>query len=248
MTIINGSRTFAAPCCGNLYRFPNYISMNFSAFEYWTDGWNDGVLMPRDYGIRVCACGCFVLRADLLEVSAPDTDEGGHMAYLAPERIGACIAAASSAKMEINARRYQWHEWNHAYRGHYRAHRKLEEAALQSAWESDNPDTRNFWQRLLRHKPPVYTRPDAPITHPPFEANADQLANMMRLGELLTATGREAAKHEMLEVAELYREAGRFDEAAHALAAVPYDENPVARGLIGGMIKKNDASPLRFRY
>lgn len=38
MTIIRGVRIVAAPCCGARYAAPRYLSMNFMASEYWTDG------------------------------------------------------------------------------------------------------------------------------------------------------------------------------------------------------------------
>ncbi len=53
MTIIRGVRIVAAPCCGARYAVPRYVSMNFMAFEYWTDGWCDGSLMPNDQVLRV---------------------------------------------------------------------------------------------------------------------------------------------------------------------------------------------------
>ena len=66
MTIIRGVRIVAAPCCGARYAAPRYVSMNFMAFEYWTDGWRDGSLMPNDEGLRRCKCGRFVLMRDLV--------------------------------------------------------------------------------------------------------------------------------------------------------------------------------------
>lgn len=156
MTIIRGSRIFAAPCCGARYAFPNFVTMNFSAFEYWTDGWDDGILMPRDYGVRLCTCGRFVLRREMTEVGTADESDAPRMDYVSPGQIDACIAAADSREMELAARRYRWHELNRSYREQYRAHRDAEEASLRSAWEAKNPDRRSFWQRLAGRKPPVY--------------------------------------------------------------------------------------------
>jgi hypothetical protein len=31
--------------------------MNFSAFEYWKDGWRVQSPMPNDEGLRRCKCG-----------------------------------------------------------------------------------------------------------------------------------------------------------------------------------------------
>ena len=64
MTMVRGVRIVAAPCCGAQYALPNYMSMNFSAFAFWTDAWRDGSLMPNDEGLRRCACGQFFLLKD----------------------------------------------------------------------------------------------------------------------------------------------------------------------------------------
>jgi len=50
MTIISGVRIVAAPCCGARYAVPRYLSVNFMASRYWTDGWREGSLMPNDEG------------------------------------------------------------------------------------------------------------------------------------------------------------------------------------------------------
>ena len=47
MTKSIGAITLAAPCCGARYAYPNYTSMNFMAWAYWTDGWRDRSLMPN---------------------------------------------------------------------------------------------------------------------------------------------------------------------------------------------------------
>lgn len=72
MTMVRGVRIVAAPCCGAQYALPNYMSMNFSAFEFWTDGWRDGSIMPNDEGLRRCQCGQFVLLKNLVEIGAAD--------------------------------------------------------------------------------------------------------------------------------------------------------------------------------
>lgn len=72
MTTVRGVRILSAPCCGAQYASPNYMSMNFSAYEYWTDGWRDGSLMPNDEGLRRCQCGQFILLKNLTQVSTAD--------------------------------------------------------------------------------------------------------------------------------------------------------------------------------
>mgnify|MGYP007000749331 CR=1 FL=1 len=79
MTIVRGVRIVVSPCCGAQYAFPRYVSMNFSAFEYWTDGWRDGSPIPNDEGLRRCKCGQCVLTKDMVEVDSADTSELPYM-------------------------------------------------------------------------------------------------------------------------------------------------------------------------
>lgn len=248
MTIIRGSRTLAAPCCGAQYAFPRFVTMNFSAFEYWTDGWDDGVLMPKDYGIRLCSCGRFVLRREMHDVSVSDELEAPHMRFVPPNRIDECIASADSVEMERAARRFLWHELNHAYREQYRTHREHEETALRTGWESANPDRRTFWGRLVGRKAPIYVRPDVPMTFPTFTTTLEQIQNMTRLCELISEENKPVGERDMLELAELYRELGRLADAQHAIAHVPHDTKPVARRVIAKLIEDGLSSPIRFRY
>ena len=75
MTIIKGKRIVAAPCCGARYALPHYVSMNFSASEYWTDGWREDSLMPNDAGIRHCSCGRFLLINELIWIETVESSD-----------------------------------------------------------------------------------------------------------------------------------------------------------------------------
>ena len=77
MTIVRGVQIFASPCCGAQYAFPRYVSMNFSAFEYWTDGWREWSLMPNDEGLRRCKCGQFVVIKDMVPVEKTEASDAG---------------------------------------------------------------------------------------------------------------------------------------------------------------------------
>jgi hypothetical protein len=222
--------------------------MNFSAFEYWTDGWDDGDLMPKDYGIRLCSCGRFVLRREMRDVSVSEESDAPRMRFVPPDRIDECIASADSVAMEEAARRFLWHKLNHAYRGQYKTHREHEEAALRLTWESAHPDRRSFWDRLVGRKAPVYVRPKVRMTFPPFTTTLEQTRNMTRLCELITMESKLSGELDMLELAELYRELGLFADAKHAIASVPPDTNPIARKLIAELIELGHSGPVRFRY
>ena len=48
--------------CSALLATPTYSSINFMAWEYWTDGYADGSLAPGGDGLRRCICDrCFLL-------------------------------------------------------------------------------------------------------------------------------------------------------------------------------------------
>jgi len=217
--------------------------MNFSAREHWTDGWREASLMPNDAGLRRCCCGRFIVVGDLVEISSADASELPRIDRVSDEELSACLAQPQSEAVELAARRQLWWHLNHAYRERYREHRDAEDAATQAAWEAANPDRRTWWDKLLRREPPRYVHePGRAFTCPPFEPTAEQLKNLQRLSELLRERGGA-----QLEVAELYREQGRFEEAEAALAAVDADEAGVTGKLIAELIGERIAAPVRYR-
>ncbi|QTX21552.1 hypothetical protein [Comamonas aquatica] len=112
MTMVRGVRIVASPCCGAQYALPNYMSMNFSAFAFWTDGWRDGSLMPNDEGLRRCQCGQFVLLKNLVEVSTADDSTLPSLGHVSTEQLPECIASAASDEVELAARIMVWHHLN----------------------------------------------------------------------------------------------------------------------------------------
>ena len=186
MTIIRGFRIVASPCCGAQYSFPRYVSMNFMAFEYWTDGWRDGSLMPNDEGLRRCKCGQYILVRDMVAIDTADSSELPYMDHVPDELLPECIAKATSKEVEVAARLGYWRYLNHPYRDRYRQHRDAEEAVTKAAWEAANPDRRNWWGKLRGRQAPSYSRPPgSPFTYPAFEASEEQLQNMQSLSEIL---------------------------------------------------------------
>lgn len=122
----------AAPCCGAQYAAPRYISMNFMAFEYWTDGWRDGSLMPNDEGLRQCKCGRFVLMKDLVEIETAENSDLLRIECVADELLPECIASADREEVAVAARLEYWRHLKHHYRHKYRLHRDAEDAATKS--------------------------------------------------------------------------------------------------------------------
>lgn len=226
--------------------------MNFSAWEYWTDGWREASLMPNEAGLRRCCCGRFITLGDLVEISTADASELPHIDRVPDEDLSACLAQTQSEAVELAARRQLWWCLNHPYRKLYRQHRDAEDAATQAAWEAANPDRRTWWDKLLRREPPRYARqPGRPFTCPPFEPTAEQLGNLERLAAMVYAlveAAGDAPKRSMLglELAELWREQGRFEDAQTALKAVDADEADVTRKLIADLIEERLPTPVRY--
>lgn len=183
--------------------------MNFSAFEYWTDGWRDGSPMPNDEGLRRCKCGQFVLLKDLLEIETAEASELLHLDHVPDETLPECIASAADEHVEVAARLGYWRHLNHPYRERYRQHRDAEEAATKAAWEATNPDRRTWWGKFRGGKAPTYRRPTgSPFTYPAFEPTAEQLENMKSLSATLLKWSKRSRQGHILELADLYRNRG----------------------------------------
>ena len=248
MTIVRGVRILAAPCCGARYASPRFVSMNFSAFEHWTDGWRDFSLMPIDTGLRRCQCGQLVILNRMVAVGADDRSDLPSLNCVPDEDLHECISQAANTEIEAAARRALWWYLNHEYRDRYRQHRDKEEATTRESWEATNPDNRNMLDKLLKRKPPVYSRPpSSSFTFPKFEPSTEQLGNMKRLSEILLDWNSTANAQFNLELAELLREQGRFEEAERAILAVHADQVSVTSKLISKLITENQSAPIRYR-
>ncbi|MEN9316753.1 MAG: hypothetical protein RIS35_3146 [Pseudomonadota bacterium] len=248
MTRVVGVNIVAAPCCGARYQTSRYASMNFHAFEYWTDGWQDSLYKPNDPGLRRCRCGRFLLMGELMHLETAETSDLPHIDRVPDALLPECIATADDVALEFAARLDHWHALNHPYRKRYRTHRAAEEANTRVAWEAAHPDRRTWWDRLLRRKAPVYTRPPgSPFTFPAFQPNEEQLRNMARLSEILVAWRDAAERGYTLELAELYREQGRFVEARQAMSRIDPREAGVTSRLIGQLIEEREVAPMRYQ-
>lgn len=222
--------------------------MNFSAWEYWTDGWRDYSLMPNDEGLRRCQCGQFVLLKNMIDVEAADASDLPRIGHVPGAMLSECIANATSEDMELAARLEYWRYLNHPYRERYCQHRDAEEAATKAAWEKDNPDRRTWWDKLRGRTAPVYVRPPgSPFTYPEFEATEEQLQNMQRLGAILQERRQETNSQRTLEIAELYREQGQFEEAESEIQTLIGDQQESQVKLIARLIEERQTAPIRYR-
>lgn len=246
MTSIAGYNISAAPCCGKTYRTLRYRSMNFSAWEYWTDGHTEGGLMPNGYGLRKCHCGAFYLRREMVDLGEVDESELENPSHVQAEDLPKAIANGRNDQVGMAARLEYWQHLNHAYRDSYRAHRDAEEAATKATWELANPDTRSLWQKLRKVPAPTYVRSSSsPFTYPPFEPTLVQQDNMCAL--LLLINSEDKRRAYLQEIVELHRELGEFDEAAKALAEFEENDQGTTSKLLHDLVKKEETAPMRYR-
>jgi hypothetical protein len=254
MTRVTGFTLIASPCCRMLYSTPQYGSVNLSAMGYWTDGHKEYGLMPGGGGLRKCKCGEFYLMREAtslgLEVG-PDTPQTEFV-----DAADLADATQSPHKaVALVARRQYWMQLNDPYRELYRAHREAEDQAAQEKWDADwhaaNPDQRLAWRkvfdRLLGKKPAAPPMDTRPFSAPLYQPSVIQVQNMERLLELILQKLHEPYGPDMLEVAELYRELGRFEEALDALNQCPADDIGVPERLMERLIGEGQRAPIRYR-
>lgn len=245
MTRIAGYYLNITPCCGATYSTPRYRSINFSAWEYWTDGYQEGSLFSNEHGLRQCKCGNFYLLSELTSLGQVEESEAPYTERVATADLPKVIAQARTPKIELAARLLHWQALNQPYREGYRAHRDAEEAATQAAWEAANLDTRNWWQRFRKVPPPQYVRPaNSPFTYPPYalsEVQRDNLKALLRLNDGGTI------KLDPLTLTELHRELGQFEQAAEALRLVPENERDVTTRLLKKLVEDKEIAPMRYR-
>ncbi len=206
-------------------------------------------------GLRKCKCGQFYLLREATSLGFEAGPETPHTQFV--DAADLADAAQSPHKaVELVARRQYWMHLNDPYRELYRAHREAEDQVAQEKWDADwhadNPDTRpvlrKFLDRMLRKKPaappPMDTRP---FSAPPYQPSELQVKNMERLLELILEKLHEPYGPDMLEVAELHRELGRFEQAAAALKQCPVDDIGVPEKLMERLINEGQRATIRYR-
>lgn len=149
MTSIAGYNLSATPCCGVIYKTLNYRSMNFSAWEYWTDGYREGTLMPNDHGLRQCLCGAFYLVKEMEFIEQAEVSRAPHTARVQAADLSQVITTARTSEIELAARLDYWQLLNHPYRVRYRAHNDVKKAAWIAAIDPSGCSCSNHQRRKL---------------------------------------------------------------------------------------------------
>ena len=257
MTRIAGYELIASPCCRSMYAKARFSSVNFSSSAFWTDGKRENSLMPNDGGMRKCKCGKYFL---LIDCTTTGLDAGENPNFPQPgheSELPYAIQTASSKSVELAARRTYWMYLNDSYREKYKSHREAEDAQTElmwaSEWNKENPDkrsvTRKFFDILLRRKSPsAPSAKDKPFTFPDFEPTEIQTENMLRLVELVTSQPEKYSKDYPVELAELFRELGMFNESISLLQNISSENHDELTGLILKMASEKHTAPIRYRY
>jgi hypothetical protein len=246
MTSVRGYRIIASLCCGARFSTPRYGSINFTAYEYWTDGQRVNSLAPTDGGLRRCTCGALFLLRDVIEIGFEETQETAPATYVADVELASLLSLPMTEDVELVLRRRYWRFLNDPYRDLYRAHRKSVDDADKEAKKGATTLWRSLGRKLLGAKPPPPAAVDTtarPFTVPPFNATEPQRGNMQVLLSMLLGSSQKA---DPLEIAELYRELENYDEAQKAIEQFEAEDH-VASKLLRELIKEKAKEPMRYR-
>lgn len=245
MTSIRGYRILANLCCGARFSAPRYGSINFSAYEYWTDGQRVHSLAPIDGGLRRCTCGAYFLQRNAIEIGFEETQETPPAAHVTDEELASLLALPMKKDVELVIRRRYWRHLNDPYRKIYRDHRE----SVAEEVKKSNKGATTFWRTLggnllgtKQPTPALVVPPSRIFTVPPFSATEHQRENMRVLLSLLL----DSEKPDPLEIAELHREQENYGEALKAVEKFDDDEH-VASKLIRQLIVEMVNEPMRYR-
>jgi hypothetical protein len=163
---------------------------------------------------------------------------------VADEKLSSLLTQPLNEDVEIVVRRRYWRYLNDPYRELYRAHR----TEVNDAVKESNKGATTFWRTLggilPGTKPPtpaLIVPPSRVFTVPPLNATELQRENMQSLLSLLL----NSDKPDPLEIAELHRELGDYDEAQKAIEKFNEAEHRASR-LIRELIAEKVNEPMRW--
>lgn len=226
----------ATPCCHAIYQRSNHIAVPV-ADEYWSDGRDVGSRRASHEGVMRCKCGAYFSLARVIDTRIRADNTIANTDPVPDEELDAVLNSKPlDAYLEASVRRRVWRNLNDPYREIYRAHR--------AKVDKDNKPT---WLEKIairlginKHRPPLK------FTVPPYEPTALQIANMVRLVELIERQ-RDDENFNARELAELHRQLGSFKAALELLEITePEDASPVK--VMRLMIEEGSRAPFRFRW
>lgn len=238
MTRIVGDHLYAAPCCRAVYATPTYGSINYMAFEYWSDGRQVHSLAPTDEGLRRCKrCGAYFLLRNAIDIGAKANEKSTCAESVADEELSSILSLNVIPKaVEISVRRRYWRYLNDPYREVYRQHREI----------ANNADEVGSLEQVGVPvgvgRPPQVSRFSVPLYNPTFV----QTENMTQLSQLLEEQ-REQARVDLYELSELYRGLASFGKSLELIKGLDSDAGgPVSGARLS--IDEGFRGPFRFRW
>lgn len=251
MTTVTGYQVFRTPCCSKVYKTLRYGSINLSAAEIWTDGRTVNGLHPQDWGLRQCACDSYYL-----------INQCDHLHIIEQRKP---LAPPYWAKGSNN----WW--WKNVLGRHTREYyEKYYDTRPVELIEAENKTTppnalhvddqhlekvitngegdlelliiahRRRWRFLNDPYRDLYRehKKISPETFPEYIPSDDVLSNIQALIDLLILT----QKPNNLELAELYRQLGKFEIARNYLDSIDLSKNDQAR-VIAALLDQRRIGP-----
>jgi len=241
---------------------PAYSSINFMAWEYWTDGHADGSLAPSGEGLRRCLCGqCFLIGtaehvrtirrspnrpAPLGWESRKDNWWSRFMGRETREQILERYDTRTVAEIDAEqssippSPEYVNNSELAALISGGLPDLQVEKIVCRLYWRYLNVPIRETYREFRESNKDVDAAGNS-STFPDFQPTPEQTENMLRLIELIKAS--EAP--DWLSMAELYRELGDMDAANTALSCITGEKQPLYF-VIKKLIALNARCPVRF--
>lgn len=262
MTRISGEVILRTPCCGALMRAPRYASLNFMAWEYWTDGYADHGLAPQTQGLRMCACGrAYLMQQTTKVIDLPPAPQEETQEELSTNWLSRLFTLtwSQSKNSQIAAPEQQelakQRELARAMRESFKdvpAHQYVHPEQLPGILETHDYSEslqvsarRLYWWYLnMPHR--EYFRAFREVNRtqwPAFKPSEDQQINMRSLLDLLLRNQQA----DQLEISELHRELGQFEAAQEALQKYAHQDDGRARA-IAQLLDLKLSTPARFRH
>ena len=261
MTRISGEMILRTPCCGSLMRAPRYASLNFMAWEYWTDGYADHGLAPQTQGLRMCVCGkAYLMQTTTKVADLPAISPESHPAptrtnwlsrlftWTWPARASTPEEALDSEQpnKEQDLARALHQRFKDVPSHDFASPDQLPIVLTTPGYRDDLQEAarRLYWWYLnMPHREYFRTfREEHRSEWPTFNPSTEQKNNMHALLALLKREGRQPH----LEIAELHRELGEFELAHQALQRHASPEDSRAKA-VAHLIELKLTTPARYR-
>lgn len=264
MTRIAGLNIIKTPCCGALLSTTGYASINFMAFEYWTDGHDDGFLAPKGEGLRRCSCGRVFLIGDAecvktIQTTKPIAPTGWEsrkgnwwtrlMGRESREEIVARyetrpLAVIDAEERSIPPRTRQVLDLELQEVIDSGANDvRVEEVARRLYWRYLNEPFRVIYRTFREAQNEDAEEAGMYSTYLAYWPSAGQIQNMERLVKLLEAVDGP----NWLEAAELYRELGEMEAATQALNRIAGSKQRL-HSIVEALVERNVRCPVAFSY